>query len=252
MKTTYVNSLDEYVKIILSSGSAAGYRGVSDHIAHKLLPGIGRGYFDNIWLSAEFEKKLFKEFKQKLARFEKNKSDFECAVIAQHYGVPTRLLDWTTNPFVALFFSLNSKISTDGCVYIISHSTNHINDDDVDYLNILNETSPDNDYFLNSKTNYRPIYDEMILNKFNTPFSIVNPSSITDRIEVQSSFFTIHYNPFSQISEEIIMKIIIKNDIQKTIERQLNLFGVNSYTLFPDLEGLGASFRKRFTPFIPS
>lgn len=251
METTYANSLDEYVKIILSSGSEAGYRGVSDHVTHKLLPGVGRGHFDNIWISAEFEKKLFREFKQKLARFEKNKSDFECAVIAQHYGVPTRLLDWTTNPFVALFFSLNSTGSADGCVYILSHTVNSIYSD-VDYLNILNKTSPDDDYFFNSKVNYRPIYDKMILDEFKTTFSKVNPSSITERIDVQNSFFTIHYNPFVPIDKEISMKIIIKNEEKKTIERQLNLFGVNSYTIFPDLEGLGASFRKRFSPFIPS
>ena len=62
----------------------------------------------------------------------------------------------------------------------------------------------------------------------------------------------VNYNPFVPIDKEISMKIIIKNEEKKTIERQLNLFGVNSYTIFPDLEGLGASFRKRFSPFIPS
>ena len=185
METIYINSLDEYVKAVLPSAIGAGYRGVSDHAAHKLLPGIGRGDFQNIWFSAELERKVFLEFKQKLARFEKNKSDFECAIFAQHYGVPTRLLDWTTNPLVALFFSLDSKNDTDGCVYILSHELMSTQDN-IDYSYILDETMPSIDYFLEDKINYMPIYDKMVLKKFGKHFVRIVPDSITERIDVQS------------------------------------------------------------------
>jgi hypothetical protein len=61
-------------------------------------------------------------------RFEKAQTDHEWLVLAQHYGIATPLLDWTTNPLVALFFAAQpysnpgSLGSTDGAVFMIPRS----------------------------------------------------------------------------------------------------------------------------------
>ncbi|WP_303762877.1 FRG domain-containing protein [Sphingobium yanoikuyae] len=45
------------------------------------------------------------------------RNDIEWLVLAQHYGVPTMLLDWTESPLIALFFACYGEHYTDGCVW---------------------------------------------------------------------------------------------------------------------------------------
>lgn len=45
------------------------------------------------------------------------RNDIEWLVLAQHYGVPTMLLDWTESPLIALFFACYGEEQADGCVW---------------------------------------------------------------------------------------------------------------------------------------
>lgn len=51
----------------------------------------------------------------------KPETDWEWLFLAQHYGLPTRLLDWSTNPLVALYFAVENHDDKDGVVNYLSH-----------------------------------------------------------------------------------------------------------------------------------
>jgi hypothetical protein len=56
-----------------------------------------------------FEDDIFKSFKRKSRSYLSciPEDDWEWLAVARHYGLPTRFLDWTKNPLVALYFAVN-------------------------------------------------------------------------------------------------------------------------------------------------
>lgn len=88
---------------------------------HKLIPSIfrqGKKYgvtFD--------EQRMFEEFQRRYPdQSSSHKTVYEWLTLMQHYGLPTRLLDWSSNLLVALYFCCISGEDSDGAVYVFDPS----------------------------------------------------------------------------------------------------------------------------------
>jgi hypothetical protein len=195
------------------------FRGQSDN--KSLLPTICREKpnFD----TTEIEKKMLADFKRRspLLITKAFESDWEWLIYAQHFGMKTRLLDWTSNPLVALWFACQNQ-------YSMQKSS---------YLYIL---SCDDDLQVDLSKNQSP-FDSSLT-------KILRPTLNNERIVAQSGWFTAHkysnkVKRFVTLETNSAIKtnltqIEIPANIKKNILNKLSMFGVNSRTIFPDVNGL--------------
>jgi len=186
-----------------------------------LLPKIAR-------LNEDFdipiiEKKIFNAFKKRCLPYIKNNinSDWDYLSLAQHFGLLTRLLDWTENPLIALWFACQKNIDKKGNGVVWQFDPPK-----TDIIGANNKTTP----FYGSRT------------------KIFNPNHINERIKVQSGWFTAHMYIESRKKfipletnknyKRFLYKIIIPRNIFPETRVKLNKMGINASTIFPDLDGV--------------
>jgi hypothetical protein len=248
------------------------FRGHSD-VEFKLEPSIyrNRKLINN-------EHYLFKEFILRTPTdFLNEKSALEKLVKMQHYGLPTRLLDLTTNALVALFFACG-KSKRDGKVIVFRVPNNDIKYYDSVSLSILSNLSKRPSSFdieeiktmdieeFNKQEEIGYLIHEIKEEKsYFQP--IINPKDIervvavkvkqsNSRIIKQSgAFFIFGINGVKSqpaiIPNEWILNLEsngvdfrIDNDSKETILQELNVVGINEATLFPELENQAKHLKK--------
>ncbi len=198
------------------------FRGHSDS-NWSLVTSIGR--IENPSLS--MEKELRREFERRIAFLDTVKHPLplpDIYFLMQHHGIPTRLMDWTTNPLVALYFALfdESQKTKNACIWVM----------DPRQLNrYFKEPYP------------AEIEDKLFTDSDDKKVIAICAPHINTRMTSQRSEFTIHmhYTPLDRIKEVSIAlkeKIMIPRHLKIKLKDKLRALGVDRSSLFPDLDNI--------------
>lgn len=172
-----------------------------------------------------------------------NETDWNLVFLMQHYGVHTRLLDWTESFATALYFAtLNWNDDENINIWMLSpQALNRKSRNDARFFTIDNDSYRERLYKENRKT-------------FELNSIAVYPVKNNMRIVAQQGVFTIQGNglkPLEQelwANEEILRCIEITPDLREDALAFLEFSGVNAFTLFPDLDGLARYINKKHSP----
>ncbi|WP_330744917.1 FRG domain-containing protein [Chryseobacterium sp. CP-77] len=258
---TIVTNLAEYQKTIenLQNSGMIWFRGQSN-ASYEIVPSLFREKFvigDDQGIDRHkygFKKsdaimkndiKAIEIFKNKFETLYPSRviREIDCLYLMQHYGIKTRLLDFTTDPIIALYFALNKFKKCD-----------NENDEYVDIDEKYGYSEKGSSIFCIDPNflNKESFNDGEIVNLENSEFSeikdIFHPVAIeTDfdepRIKAQKSkfvFFGIDYKPYEayDVLKSHYHKIIVPNSARKDMFNEIKQNGYNHFTIYPDLKGL--------------
>lgn len=184
------------------------FRG-EDDAGYTLQPKYGRHNSSVRRDSLSIEKHMLNEFKRRGAPHVTHlpTNDWEWLAVAQHFGLATRLLDWTENPLVATFFATASDNLEDRVLYVLRKG---------DFPSANEVASP---FKIRKVTMYMPKH-------------------MATRITAQSGVFTVHPQPASVFQHDALERWIIKSEAVIDIMITLDSYGFNSASVFPGLDGL--------------
>lgn len=206
MKSFTINTIQELLDHFKSQRNSTSFRFRGYSVENwDLVPKAGRDPFKR-----RNDQEIFRNWKRRANGLIETRysSDMDLMTIAQHYGLATRLLDWSLNPLIATYFACSDKFESNGQLFIYKSSV----------------TSSD-----------------QIKNPFKTESEniiMVQPVGTNSRLNNQMGYFTLHNPPNFSLKSESIYDIIIPSQLKREMIFMLNQFGINNLSIFPDIEGL--------------
>ena len=229
------------------------FHGLSDK-NHKLQNSFSR----NCRHHHELEYHLLRNFRKYARATETSLTEtlWQSIFLAQHHGLPTRLLDWTFSPFVAMHFATSDTemFDRDGAIWMADFvKLNH--QAPAPLLNILEEEKC-NAFTVDMLEEVIPTlksFDQME----NGPHVIfMEPPSIDQRIVNQYAMFSVISDPLMDFDELIREKtdcyrrIIIPAELKWEIRDKLDQANITERVLFPGLDGLARWLKRHYLPRI--
>jgi len=288
-----ITSFEEYLRIVRDE---LGYTDSNGHNVRRyfrgqakkaidgydLKPSIGRYNHLKSLTPAErdkLEQEVLETFSNHLLTHVNHlpRNDWEALSIAQHHGMPTRFMDWTTNPLVALYFATRETAKDhhgDSAVYVLisepkryselrreqSNASGEIKepekkakepekplDDDNGYdLFGLDEEEQESEKISPKDPSPTPNNGHVELSPFEISSNIIyDPPHVSPRIRAQDGVLLACFQPMESLQESEVQELIIAHAVHDDIRRRLDQYGVFDKQLFPDLDGIAKWLKYR-------
>ncbi|MCR4621184.1 MAG: FRG domain-containing protein [Clostridiales bacterium] len=248
------------------------YRGLASK-DYGLLPGLFRKQYDILddenhgvendrYLTFGNEKEILYSFMHEaISQIQLSSEDLSrWAEYAQHYGVPTRFLDWSKNPLVALYFACRDEKEKDGKVWLL-HARNY----DISFPERRDEIKD---------LSRREIVDRLIAGEKCCDYPLLyTPFYVDSRMSEQSSYFMAWGTKVKKLEEmfsddkfrmrlpenddgtrlygvhqqeALLFSFLIGANEKQPLLRELDMVGINEKTLFPGLDGIGRYIERKY------
>lgn len=226
------------------------YRGLSDK-SYELKTSLMRLEGDYVTL----ERHLLRNFRKYAQRnVVPGDSVWNWLAVAQHHGLPTRLLDWTYSPYAALHFATANllKFNTDGVIWCVNYvkSTQFL-------PQLIKEPLLDEGGNVFTPSILDPVCNSLrqLDSLQDKTFALfLEPPSLDDRIVNQHALFSLMSDPtalFNQWLEQhqkFFFRIIIPATLKWEIRDKLDQANITERVLFPGLDGLSTWLKRHYSP----
>ena len=175
--------------------------------------------------------------------------------VAQHHGLPTRLLDWTFSPYVAVFFATDEvdKFHIDGVIWCV-------------HTGVVRDSLP-GDWRQALEHEHAWLFDVRMLDRlapdldaFDEAFSqaplltFFEPPSLDDRIVNQSGMFSVMSSPVARVDDwlaghpDSYRRLIIPAHLKPEVRDKLDMMNLTERVIYPGLDGLAKWLKRHYSP----
>lgn len=253
------NSFDESIGRFRSNFAFRGLADASYELQTSLMRLGGKFEIVEMHLLRNFRKYAFGHVGPRRVTPEDivpQNDDWNLLAVAQHHGLPTRLLDWSNSPYAALHFATSNmkEFDRDGAIWCVDIVKAHtllpprLTEIRKAELSFVFTTEMLKQYCtsLSDFDQQSATYQDFVV--------FFEPPSLDQRIISQYALFSVMPGPthllndFLHAHPDLWKKVVIPKELKLEVRDKLDQGNINERVLFPGLDGLSAWLKRYYTP----